>query len=115
MILNHGETGPPILGECYSILPDRVRKLLGFVQSTLKWRLMDRKPLDKWTHESGRVTLLGDACHPMLVGCTADWIYSWASPLIFVQSHIERKVLQQRSKTGQYSATSFREFLTFLN
>jgi len=44
----------------------RVRKLLGAVQSTLNWRLMDRKPLDKWTHDSGRVTLLGDACHPML-------------------------------------------------
>jgi len=44
----------------------RARKLLGFVQSTLKWRLMDRKPLDKWIHDSGRVILLGDACHPML-------------------------------------------------
>ena len=72
MILNHGKTGLPILGGCYSILPDRVRKLLGFVQSTLKWRLMDREPLGEWTHDSGRVTLLGDACHPMLVGCTAD-------------------------------------------
>ena len=57
----------PIPGELHSMLPNRVRKLLGFVQSTLNWRLMDRKPLDKWTHDSGRVTLLGDACHPMLV------------------------------------------------
>jgi len=44
----------------------RVRKLLGLVQSVLKWRLLYRKPLDKWNHTSGRVTLLGDACHPML-------------------------------------------------
>ena len=72
MTLNHGETGPPILGDCYSIFPNRVRKLLGFVQSTLKWRLMDRKPLDKWIHDSGRVILLGDACHPMLVRCISD-------------------------------------------
>ena len=72
MILNHGETGPSILGEYYSILPHRVRKLLGFVQSTLKWRLMDRKPLDKWIHDSGRVILLGDACHPMLVRYIVD-------------------------------------------
>ena len=61
----------PILGECYSMLPNRVRKLLGFVQSPLKLRLMDRKPLDKWIHDSGRVILLGDACHPMLVRCIA--------------------------------------------
>nr|WJQ78195.1 4-hydroxybenzoate decarboxylase [Panus rudis] len=44
----------------------RVQKLLSFVDSTLKWRLMDRQPLETWVHSSGRVVLLGDACHPML-------------------------------------------------
>ncbi|KAK7687183.1 hypothetical protein QCA50_009687 [Cerrena zonata] len=44
----------------------RVQKLLNMVQSTLKWRLMDRQPLETWVHSSGRVVLLGDACHPML-------------------------------------------------
>lgn len=27
---------------------------------------MDRQPLEKWVHSSGRVALLGDSCHPML-------------------------------------------------
>jgi len=54
------------------MFPDRIRKMLGFVQSTLKWRMIDREPLDKWIHDSGRVILLGDACHPMLVRFTAD-------------------------------------------
>ncbi|KAI0249405.1 FAD/NAD-P-binding domain-containing protein [Lactifluus subvellereus] len=44
----------------------RVQKLLSFVESTLKWRLMDRKPLPTWVHPQGRVVLLGDSCHPML-------------------------------------------------
>ncbi|KAI0739994.1 FAD/NAD(P)-binding domain-containing protein [Daedaleopsis nitida] len=44
----------------------RLGKILGFVKSTLKWRLMDRKPLSTWIHPSHRVILLGDACHPML-------------------------------------------------
>ncbi|CAL1707345.1 unnamed protein product [Somion occarium] len=44
----------------------KVQKLLKFVDSTLKWRLMDRQPLETWIHSSGRVVLLGDACHPML-------------------------------------------------
>jgi len=44
----------------------RVQKLLQLVPSTLKWRLMDRLPLDKWVHDSGKVVLLGDSCHPML-------------------------------------------------
>jgi 2-polyprenyl-6-methoxyphenol hydroxylase-like FAD-dependent oxidoreductase len=72
MTLSHGENMPPISRVCYSILPSRVRKMLGFVQSTLKWRLMDRKPLEGWIHESGRVILLGDACHPMLVSYIVD-------------------------------------------
>ena len=46
---------------------DSVKKLLSHVRSTLKWRLMDRKPLERWVHKDGRVVLLGDACLPMLV------------------------------------------------
>jgi len=72
MVLSHGEKEPPASRVCYSVLPSRVRKLLGFVRSTLKWRLMDRKPLDKWIHDSGRIVLLGDACHPMLVRYIAN-------------------------------------------
>ena len=45
----------------------RVQKLLAYVNSTLKWRLMDRPALDSWVHPKGRIVLLGDACHPMLV------------------------------------------------
>ncbi|KAH9938896.1 FAD/NAD(P)-binding domain-containing protein [Epithele typhae] len=44
----------------------QMHKILGFVKSTLKWRLMDRKPLPTWIHPSYKVVLLGDACHPML-------------------------------------------------
>ena len=49
------------------VLYSSVKKLLSHVKSTLKWRLMDRKPLERWVHQDGRVVLLGDACHPMLV------------------------------------------------
>ncbi|KAI0067398.1 FAD/NAD-P-binding domain-containing protein [Artomyces pyxidatus] len=44
----------------------RVQKLLSMVNSTLKWRLMDRQALPTWIHAKGRIVLLGDACHPML-------------------------------------------------
>ncbi|KAJ6618774.1 FAD/NAD(P)-binding domain-containing protein [Mycena sp. CBHHK59/15] len=44
----------------------RVEKLLSLVSSTLVWPLLDRDPLDTWVHPSGKVALLGDACHPML-------------------------------------------------
>jgi salicylate hydroxylase len=45
----------------------RIQKLIHLIPSTLKWLLADREPLEKWVHDSGKVVLLGDSCHPMLV------------------------------------------------
>ena len=42
----------------------RVRALLDAVDQTFRWALYDREPLPTWT--KGRLTLLGDAAHPML-------------------------------------------------
>ncbi len=42
----------------------QVRGLLDAVEETFVWGLFDRAPLQRWS--VGRVTLLGDACHPML-------------------------------------------------
>lgn len=43
-----------------------VRRLIDNVDrdSLFKWALHDRKPMPRWS--KGRVSLLGDACHPML-------------------------------------------------
>jgi salicylate hydroxylase len=41
-----------------------VRAILSAVDETYLWGLFDRKPMARWS--VGRVTLLGDACHPML-------------------------------------------------
>jgi salicylate hydroxylase len=41
-----------------------VREIMRSVDETFIWALFDRAPLDRWS--VGRVTLLGDACHPML-------------------------------------------------
>ncbi len=42
----------------------QIRAIVGAVDSTFVWALFDRAPLERWS--VGRVTLLGDACHPML-------------------------------------------------
>jgi salicylate hydroxylase len=42
----------------------RIGTLLSQVQNTFRWALYDREPLPAWTN--GRLTLLGDAAHPML-------------------------------------------------
>ena len=41
-----------------------MRGLIRAFPETFVWALHDRLPLPRWT--DGRVTLLGDACHPML-------------------------------------------------
>jgi salicylate hydroxylase len=43
---------------------DDVHHLIANAPSLYKWALMVREPMERWS--SGRVTLLGDACHPML-------------------------------------------------
>jgi salicylate hydroxylase len=42
----------------------QVRTIIESVDETFIWALFDRPPLPRWS--VGRVTLLGDACHPML-------------------------------------------------
>jgi salicylate hydroxylase len=42
----------------------QVRALIAGTEAVFKWALFDRSPLQAWTR--GRVTLLGDAAHPML-------------------------------------------------
>jgi salicylate hydroxylase len=42
----------------------RIGEVLRQVDKTFRWALYDREPLPTWT--KGRLTLLGDAAHPML-------------------------------------------------
>jgi salicylate hydroxylase len=43
---------------------EELQVLIRQVESCFRWGLFDREPLPKWS--DGNVTLLGDACHPML-------------------------------------------------
>lgn len=65
-----------------------VRTLLGKIESWRMWVLCDRPPIKEWSR--GRITLLGDAAHPMLqylaqganmaiedAVCLADQVVAW--------------------------------------
>jgi salicylate hydroxylase len=41
-----------------------VQKVIDAVDETFIWAVLDRPPIARWTF--GRVTMLGDACHPMI-------------------------------------------------
>ncbi|HJU15194.1 MAG TPA: FAD-dependent monooxygenase [Stellaceae bacterium] len=43
---------------------DDIQEIVGHIDVPFKWALLGREPLARWS--VGRVTLLGDACHPTL-------------------------------------------------
>jgi salicylate hydroxylase len=67
-----------------------VRAIVAQVETTFRWGLYDREPLPTWTR--GRLTLLGDAAHPMLphVGQGANQAIEDGIALATVLGHADR-------------------------
>ncbi|MTD52548.1 FAD-dependent monooxygenase [Amycolatopsis pithecellobii] len=55
---------PEELDERFSDLDERVRSSAALLNRDRRWALFDRRPAPTWT--KGRVSLIGDAAHPML-------------------------------------------------
>jgi salicylate hydroxylase len=55
---------PDVLRKEFSGWDPRIHQLLDKVEITFRWALYDREPLPIWTKQ--RLSLLGDAAHPML-------------------------------------------------
>ena len=55
---------PAELDESFAAACDQVRAGVALINRDRRWVMYDREPLDNWT--AGRITLLGDAAHPMV-------------------------------------------------
>jgi 3-hydroxybenzoate 6-monooxygenase len=55
---------PAELDKCFARSCEPVRAGVALVNRDRRWVMYDREPLDNWT--TGRITLLGDAAHPMV-------------------------------------------------
>ncbi len=55
---------PEVLRRSFEGWDPRITQVLKQVDKTFRWALYDREPLPTWSR--GRLTLLGDAAHPML-------------------------------------------------
>ncbi|HEX4010290.1 MAG TPA: FAD-dependent monooxygenase [Solirubrobacteraceae bacterium] len=55
---------PAVLRREFAGWDERVAQLIAHLEVVYGWGLYDREPLARWTN--GRLTLLGDAAHPML-------------------------------------------------
>ena len=60
----NAEGGKDVMREHYKMQVPQVQRLLDLIETWRMWVLCDREPVKQWT--KGRVTLLGDAAHPML-------------------------------------------------
>lgn len=55
---------PDELDEHFAACCEPVRTGASLLERSMRWPMYDREPIDRWTR--GRITLLGDAAHPML-------------------------------------------------
>lgn len=55
---------PEALRQAFEGWDPRIGEVLSVIDKTFQWALYDREPLPRWSN--GRLTLLGDAAHPML-------------------------------------------------
>jgi len=51
------------LDDAFSQCCEQIKRGLGFLNRSIRWAMYDREPIRTWTN--GKVTLLGDAAHPM--------------------------------------------------
>ncbi len=55
---------PAELDQAFGVCCGPVRAGVALISRDRRWVMYDREPLDNWT--TGRITLLGDAAHPMV-------------------------------------------------
>lgn len=54
---------------------NRIKKLFNLVPTAHRTRFVRREIVDDWMDGSGRVLLVGDAAHPLMVNIPLDHIY----------------------------------------
>jgi salicylate hydroxylase len=84
---------PDALRQEFAGWDQRIASLLAYVESTFRWALYDREALPSWT--LGRLTLLGDAAHPMLphAGQGANQSIEDGMALATILAHADRETI----------------------
>jgi len=79
-------------GECaadYEGWHEDIHRMIRGAPQLYKWALVGRPPMEQWTR--GRVTLLGDACHPMLPMLAQGAVMAMEDGLVLARALAEVK------------------------
>ncbi|HZQ73199.1 MAG TPA: FAD-dependent monooxygenase [Burkholderiales bacterium] len=68
---------------------DDIHRMIRGAPQLYKWALVGRAPMERWTQ--GRVTLLGDACHPMLPMLAQGAVMAMEDGLVLARALAEVK------------------------
>lgn len=98
-----------------------VHTLIGAIETPFKWALMGREPMPRWSY--GRVTLLGDACHPTLPFLAqgavmaledgfilARCLEKWKSDPVTALQHYEQARMERTARVVNGSAANAKRF-----
>jgi salicylate hydroxylase len=102
---------PDVLSKAFAGWDPRIHELLSEVTTTFRWALYDREPLPVWTRQ--RLSLLGDAAHPMLphLGQGANQAIEDGMALRqFLQVRTGRRLLWRCSLMKSCGANAWRRF-----
>lgn len=105
---------PEEMEEVFKGTCDLVQHAISFISRQRRWPMYDRNPINNWT--DGKLTLLGDAAHPMLQylaqgGCQAIEDASYLAEMVEENSNIEeafKKYQEVRIPRGEFIQTSAR-------
>ena len=102
---------PAVLRREFEGWDPRIGEVLQQVDKTFRWALYDREPLPTWT--KGRLTLLGDAAHPMLphLGQGANQSIEDGMALATILAAANTRPCRRRcSPTSDCAASAWRRF-----
>jgi salicylate hydroxylase len=98
-----------------------VHTLIKAIETPFKWALMGREPMSRWSY--GRVTLLGDACHPTLPFLAqgavmaledgyilARCLDKWKSDPVTALQHYEQARMERTARVVRGSAANAERF-----
>jgi len=86
MVLSHPDHSDPVTWRQYKAVETmraefegwdpKLTKLIGMIESTVKWPLVSGAKLERWVHPEKKMIIMGDAAHAMVPYMSQGMLYA---------------------------------------